>query len=71
MDATAFYIVVFILLALVVGLIIAIVFFKIRNQTLLEQVKHVSFQKTNSSNRVKNNTNVDPNKLIQNENSYN
>ena len=70
-DATAFYIVVFILLALVVGLIIAIVFFKIRNQTLLEQVKHVSFQKTNSSNRVKNNTNVDPNKLIQNENSYN
>jgi hypothetical protein len=72
-DATAFYIVVAILLALVIGLIIAIVFFKIRNQTLLEQVKHVSFQKTNSGNynKVKKNTNVDPNKLIQNENSNN
>ena len=70
-DATAFYIVVFILLALVIGLIIAIIFFKIRNQTLLEQVKHVSFQKTNSSNKIKKNTNVDPSRLIQNENSYN
>ena len=65
-DVTAFYIVVFILLALVIGLIITIVFFKIRNQNLLEQVKHVSFQKFNSSNRVKNNTNVDPSNLIQN-----
>ena len=70
-DATAFYIVVFILLALVIGLIIAIIFFKIRNQSLLEQVKHVSFQKTNSSNKIKKNTNVDPSRLIQNENSNN
>jgi hypothetical protein len=70
-DATAFYIVVFILLALVIGLIIAIIFFKIRNQSLLEQVKHVSFQKTNSSSKIKKNTNVDPSRLIQNENSNN
>lgn len=70
-DATAFYIVVAILLALVIGLIIAIVFFKIRNQSLLEQVKHVSFQNTNSYNKGRRNNNVDTSNLIQKENANN
>ena len=66
-DPTMFYVVGGILLVLVVGLIVAIVIFKIRNQELVEQVKHVSFQKTNSSNYNNNNNNIDPNNLIQNE----
>ena len=45
---------------------VAIVIFKIRNQELVEQVKHVSFQRTNSSNYNKNKSNVDSNNLIQN-----
>ena len=70
-NATAFYVVGAILIILVIGLIVAIIYFKIRNQALLEQVKHVSFQKTNSANYKKNtnkNSNVDPSNLIQNEN---
>ena len=66
-SATMFYVVGGILLVLVIGLIVAIVIFKIRNQELVEQVKHVSFQKTNSSNYNNNNSNVDPNKLVANE----
>ncbi len=60
-DPTMFYVVGGILLALVIGLIVVIIIFKIKNQELVEQVKHVSFQKFNSSNY---NNNVDPNKLI-------
>ena len=64
-----FYIVGGILLFLVIGLIIAIVIFKIKNQELVEQVKHVSFQKTNSANYNNNNNNpinnVDSDSLIQ------
>jgi len=56
-----FYVVGGILLALVIGLIVVIIIFKIKNQELVEQVKHVSFQKFNSTNY---NNNVDPNKLI-------
>ena len=62
-SPTLFYIVGGILLVLVIGLIIAIIIFKIKNQELVEQVKHVSFQKTNSTNI--NNSNIDPNSLIQ------
>ena len=42
---------------IVIGLIVVIVYFQIKNRTLLNQVKHVSFQKTN--------TNMDPNLLLQ------
>ena len=63
-NPTLFYVVGGILLVLVIGLIIAIVIFKIKNQELVEQVKHVSFQKTNSTNI--NSSSVDPNNLIQN-----
>ena len=58
-----FYVIAGILFALVVGLIIAIIIFKIKNEELVEQVKHVSFQNTNSANYKS--TNVDPNNLIQ------
>ena len=43
---------------------VAIVIFKI--QELVEQVKHVSFQRTNGANYNKNKNNVDSNNLIQN-----
>ena len=46
-NVTLFFVIGGILIALVIGLIIAIVVFKIKNQELLEQVKHVSFQNTN------------------------
>ena len=46
-NVTLFLVICGILIALVIGLIIAIVVFKIKNQELLEQVKHVSFQNTN------------------------
>ena len=45
------------LLVIVIGLIVAVVIFKNKNKSLLNQVKHVSFQKTNS--------NVDPNLLLK------
>ena len=44
------------LLLIVIGLIVAVVIFNIRNKSLLNQVKHVSFQKSNS--------NTDPNLLL-------
>ena len=62
-STTMFYVIAGILFALVVGLIIAIIIFKIKNEELVEQVKHVSFQNTNSANYKS--TNVDPNNLIQ------
>ena len=43
--------------AIIIGLIIVIVYFQIKNKNLMNQVKHVSFQKTNA--------NVDPNLLLQ------
>ena len=61
-DTTLFFVVVGILLVLIIGLIITIFIFKIKNQDLVEQVKHVSFQKTNS---LSNNNNVDKDNLIQ------
>ena len=46
-----------ILLLIVIGLVVAVIIFKNKNKSLLNQVKHVSFQKTNS--------NVDPNLLLK------
>ena len=43
--------------AVAIGLVVVIVVFQIKNRSLLNQVKHVSFQKTN--------TNADPNLLLQ------
>ena len=63
-GTTMFYVIAGILSALVIGLIIAIIIFKIKNEELVEQVKHVSFQNTNSANYKS--TNVDTNNLIQN-----
>jgi uncharacterized membrane protein len=48
-NPTAFFIIGGILISIVIGLIIAIIIFKIKNQELVEQVKHVSFQNTNSN----------------------
>ena len=48
-----------ILIAIVIGLVITIFIFQQKNKNLLNQVKHVSFQQTNSNN------NVDPNLLLQ------
>ena len=62
-DTTLFFVVVGILLVLIIGLIVTIFIFKIKNQDLVEQVKHVSFQKTNSLSN--NNNNVDKDNLIQ------
>ena len=42
---------------IVIGLVVVIVYFQFKNKSLLNQVKHVSFQKTN--------TNMDPNLLLQ------
>ena len=42
---------------IVIALVIVIVVFQIKNKNLMNQVKHVSFQKTNA--------NVDPNLLLQ------
>ena len=43
--------------AIVIGLVVVIIYFQMKNKSLLNQVKHVSFQKTN--------TNMDPNLLLQ------
>ena len=46
--------------AIVIGLIVIIVIFQIRNKSLMNKVKHVSFQKTNAV--------TDPNLLLQKQN---
>ena len=46
--------------AVVIALVAVIVYFQIRNKSLMNQVKHVSFQKTN--------INTDPNLLLKKEN---
>jgi len=56
-NAVIFGVVGGVLGAIVIGLVIVIVYFQMKNKTLLNQVKHVSFQKTN--------TNMDPNLLLQ------
>ena len=73
-NALVFYIIAGILIVLIVGLAAAVIIFKLKNQELIEQVKHVSFQNTNSANYKKNNdainnsnSNVDPNNLIERE----
>ena len=43
--------------AIAIGLVVVIVVFQLKNKKLLDQVKHVSFQKTNAT--------VDPNLLLQ------
>ena len=60
-HTTMFIVVGVILLAIVIGLVVVILIFQQRNKNLLNQVKHVSFQQTNSNN----NNNVDPNLLLQ------
>ena len=55
-DTTMFFVVGGILLFLIIGLIVLIFIFKIKNQELIEQVKHVSFQKTNSMSINNSNT---------------
>ena len=56
-NAVVFGVVGGILGAIVIALIVVIVYFQMKNRNLLNQVKHVSFQKTN--------TNMDPNLLLQ------
>ena len=46
-----------VLAVIAIALVIVIVVFQIKNKKLMDQVKHVSFQKTNA--------NVDPNLLLQ------
>ena len=58
-NTTLFIVVGVILLAIAIGLVVTILIFQQRNKNLLNQVKHVSFQQTNSNN------NVDPNLLLQ------
>ena len=58
-NTTMFVVVGVILIAIVIGLVITIFIFQQKNKNLLNQVKHVSFQQTNSNN------NVDPNLLLQ------
>ena len=58
-NSVLFFVVGGILLMIVAALIIIIFIFQQRNKNLLNQVKHVSFQQTNS------NSNVDPNLLLQ------
>ena len=58
-NTTLFIVVGCILLLIVIGLVIAIFIFQQKNKGLLNQVKQVSFQKTNSNN------NVDPDLLLQ------
>jgi hypothetical protein len=58
-NSVLFFVVGGILLMIVAALIVIIFIFQQRNKNLLNQVKHVSFQQTNSSN------NVDPNLLLQ------
>ena len=55
-NTVVFLVVGGVLLVIIIGLAIAFFIFKQRNQALLNQVKHVSFQKTNS--------NTDPNLLL-------
>ena len=56
-NTTLFIVVGVILLIIVIGLVVTIFLFQMRNKSLLNQVKAVSFQKTNS--------NTDPNLLLQ------
>ena len=56
-DTAVFLGVGVVLVLIVIGLLVAVIVFKNRNKSLLNQVKHVSFQK--------NNTNVDPNLLLK------
>ena len=56
-NTTLFIVVGVILLVIVIGLVVTIFLFQMRNKSLLNQVKAVSFQKTNS--------NTDPNLLLQ------
>ena len=59
-TSTALFLVVGgILLLIVIALVVIIFIFQQKNKALLNQVKHVSFQQTNS------NSNVDPNLLLQ------
>ena len=57
-DNTTLFVIIGVILAIiVVGLVVTIIIFQQRNKNLLNQVKHVSFQQTN--------TNTDPNLLLQ------
>ena len=56
-NTTLFVVVGIILLLIVIGLVVTIFLFQMKNKSLLNQVKAVSFQKTNS--------NTDPNLLLQ------
>ena len=60
-NTAMYFIIGSILVAIVIGLIVAIVIFQQKNKYLLNQVKHVSFQQTNTNN----NNNVDPNLLLK------
>ena len=62
-KAVVFGVVGGILGAIVIALIVVIVYFQMKNRNLLNQVKHVSFQKTN--------TNMDPNLLLQKQQEIN
>ena len=62
-NAVIFGVVGGILGAIVIGLVVVIVYFQMKNRNLLNKVKHVSFQKTN--------TNMDPNLLLQKQQEIN
>ena len=58
-GVTVFLVVAGILLALIVGLVIVVYIFQQRNKSLLNQVKHVSFQQNPAA------SNTDPDLLLQ------
>ena len=59
-NTTLFVVIGVILITIVIGLVVAIFIYQLRNKKLLNQVKHISFQQANNQN-----SNVDPNLLFQ------
>ncbi len=59
-STTVFVVIAVILLVLIIGLAVVVFVFQQRNKSLLNQVKHVSFQQNAGGN-----TNTDPNLLLQ------
>ena len=62
-NTTVFVVVAIILLALIAGLVVLVFIFQQRNKSLLNQVKHVSFQQ-NSGTAI-NTSSSDPDLLLQ------
>ena len=59
-SSTVFAVIAIILIVLIIGLVVVVFIFQQRNKSLMNQVKHVSFQQNAGGN-----TNTDPNLLLQ------